>query len=28
VIIVVNLFAGLLPVRHVRRIDPQEVFKA
>jgi putative ABC transport system permease protein len=27
VIIVVNLFAGLLPVRHVRRIDPQEVFK-
>lgn len=28
VIVVVNLLAGLLPVRHVRRIDPQEVFKA
>ena len=28
VIIVVNLLASLLPVRHVRRIDPQEVFKA
>jgi putative ABC transport system permease protein len=28
VIIAVNLLASLLPVRHVRRIDPQEVFKA
>ena len=28
IIIVVNLLASLLPVRHVRRIDPQEVFKA
>ena len=28
IIIVVNLLASLLPVRYVRRIDPQEVFKA
>jgi len=28
IIIGVNLLAALLPVRHVRRIDPQEVFKA
>lgn len=28
IIIAVNLLASLLPVRHVRRIDPQEVFKA
>jgi putative ABC transport system permease protein len=28
IIVVVNLLASLLPVRHVRRIDPQEVFKA
>ena len=28
VIVAVNLLASLLPVRHVRRIDPQEVFKA
>jgi putative ABC transport system permease protein len=28
VIVAVNLLAGLLPVHHVRGIDPQEVFKA
>jgi ABC-type antimicrobial peptide transport system permease subunit len=28
VILVVNLIAALLPVRHVSRIDAQEVFKA
>ncbi len=28
VIIAVNLLASLIPVRHVQRIDPQEVFKA
>jgi putative ABC transport system permease protein len=28
VILAVNLIAALLPVRHVSRIDPQEVFKA
>ena len=28
IIVAVNLLASLLPVRHVRRIDPQEVFKA
>jgi putative ABC transport system permease protein len=28
IIIAVNLLASLLPVRHVRGIDPQEVFKA
>jgi putative ABC transport system permease protein len=28
VILAVNLLAALLPVRHVSRIDPQEVFKA
>jgi len=28
IIILVNLLACLLPVRYVRRIDPQEVFKA
>jgi putative ABC transport system permease protein len=28
VIILVNLLAGVLPVRYVSRIDPQEVFKA
>ena len=28
IIVVVNLLASLLPVRYVRRIDPQEVFKA
>ena len=27
-IIAVNLLASLIPVRHVQRIDPQEVFKA
>jgi putative ABC transport system permease protein len=28
VILVVNVLAALLPIRHVSRIDPQEVFKA
>jgi ABC-type lipoprotein release transport system permease subunit len=28
VILVVNVLAALLPVRHVSQIDPQEVFKA
>ncbi|MFY9616393.1 MAG: ABC transporter permease [Candidatus Dormiibacterota bacterium] len=28
VILVVNVLASLLPIRHVSRIDPQEVFKA
>ena len=28
IIVAVNLLAALLPVRYVRRIDPQEVFKA
>jgi len=28
IIVAVNLLASLLPVRYVRRIDPQEVFKA
>lgn len=28
VIIAINLLAALLPIRHVSRIDPQEVFKA
>jgi putative ABC transport system permease protein len=28
VILTVNVLAALLPVRHVSRIDPQEVFKA
>ena len=28
IILAVNILATLLPIRHVRRIDPQEVFKA